>query len=350
MKKIYLLLALLMMMTLALPGLAEERVITLTCLGDTLFGSNEKVSGQEYAFQRYIERFGPAYPYEKLQALIGKDDITLANLENVFNEDAAPSKSRYDFRGPLSYAALLPANSIEVVNLANNHSGDYGAAGYASTIKALEEHGVKYSGSTALGMHTAIWEDHGIKIGFVGVIPLHYKDHNKEVAQQFEQLKQAGCQVIVASVHAGMEYRPTHGSMQERYGNILRSLGAHIVIGHHPHVPQGVSVAKGVTHMYSLGNGAFGGNTGVDEKLHNISSIVAQFALHFKDGQYQGHQLTIWPIHISGASPENNYQPVLVNGDAAQAIMRQLQKDSNIKLNPFVDDQGAVQEFVPWGK
>lgn len=327
---------------------AGEQVITLTALGDTLFGSNDIVSTKEYAFQRYIEQYGEDYPYKELQSLIGQDDITLVNLENVFNDDAPASKSRYAFRGRVSYAALLTANSIEAVNLANNHSGDYGQAGYDTTVAALKNHGILFSGSTPEGNNTAIWEKDGVKIGFVGVIPLYYKDHAEEVKENFEALKAAGCQVIVASVHAGMEYRATHGDMQERYGRILRSLGAHIIIGHHPHVPQGVSVIDGVTHLYSLGNGAFGGNTGVDEKIHNISSIAAQFALHFKDGVYQGHQLTIWPIHISGTEPHNNYQPVLVDGETARKVMARVQKDSRVKLNPYMDGEGAVQAFVPW--
>ena len=70
-----------------------------------------------------------------------------------------------------------------------------------------------------------------------------------------EALKSAGCQVLIASVHAGMEYRDVHGDLQTRYGRIARSLGANIVVGTHPHVPQGVSVTNGVTQLFSLGNG-----------------------------------------------------------------------------------------------
>lgn len=348
MKKLILLVLTALLASLALCAAAGEQVITLTVLGDTLFGSNDPVSTRDYAFQRYIEQYGADYPYRELQRLIGNDDITLVNLENVFNDDAPASKSRYVFRGPVSYAALLPANSIEAVNLANNHIGDYGQVGYDSTIAALKEHNVLFSGCTEHGNHYAVWEKDGIKIGFVGVLPMYYKDHAKEVSDCFDALRQAGCQVIVASVHAGMEYRATHGDMQVRYGRILRSLGAHLVIGHHPHVPRGVDVTRGVTHLYSLGNGAFGGNTGVDEKLHNITGIAAQFALHFKDGVYQGHQMTIWPIHISGTQSHNNYQPVLVDGEDARKVMARVQKDSRIKLNPYVDGQGAVQDFVPW--
>jgi poly-gamma-glutamate capsule biosynthesis protein CapA/YwtB (metallophosphatase superfamily) len=337
-----------LVLALSFSALAQSQVITLTVTGDAMLGSNDPVNKTDYAFQRYIEKYGYEYPFLKLKDLFSHDDITLANLECVFNNDQPNQASRYSFRGPTANTEILKACSIEVVNLANNHSGDYGKAGFTSTINALDTAGIKYCCSTGNGNYTCIWEKDGIKIGFVGVIPLYYKDHAKEVKRCFDALKEAGCQVIIASLHAGKEYRPTHGSLQEKYGNILRSLGANIVIGNHPHVPQGIKVQEGVTHLYSLGNASFGGNTGVDEAVHCIQSFVAQFKLTFEDGEYKGHQLTIWPIHISGASPENNYQPVLVSGVEAEAVMKRIQKDSRIELSPYVEGKGAVQPFVPW--
>lgn len=329
-------------------ALGETQVITLTCTGDTLLGSNDKVRGEPYAFQRYIEKNGYGYPFEKLQSLLAADDITLVNLECVLNDDAPAQTSRFCFRGPTDYAAILPAGSIEVANLANNHSGDYGKEGYLSTIAALDAAGVKYCGSTEFGNYGCYVEVKGIRIGFVGVLPLHHKDHPEDLEKCCRELKEAGCQVIVASLHCGTEYNTTHGNIHDSYAKKLRPLGVNIIIGNHPHVPQGVSVSNGVTQIYSLGNAAFGGNTGVDETVHCIQSTLAQFALTFEDGQYVGHQLTLWPIHISGVSPENNYQPVLVTGDEAQAVMRRVQKDTDFRLKPYVDGQGAVQDFVPW--
>ena len=127
-------------------------------------------------------------------------------------------------------------------------------------------------------------------------------------------------------------------------------MGANLVIGNHPHVPQGIHVADGVTCLYSIGNFTFGGNTGIGENLR-LPGYVAQFDLYFEDNVYTGHQLTIWPIHISGTSPENNYQPVLVSGEDAEKVMKLIQNDcGKLKLNPYVDGQGAVQDFVPWNR
>ena len=157
--------------------------------------------------------------------------------------------------------------------------------------------------------------------------------------------------MIVASIHCGGEYQKKHADMQERYEKLCKSMGANLVIGNHPHVPQGIHVADGVTCLYSLGNFTFGGNTGVDEQLSVIQSYVAQFDLYFDGDTYLGHQLTIWPIHISGTTPENNYQPVLVSGAEAEKVMKLIQNDcGKLKLNPYVDGQGAVQDFVPWNQ
>ena len=339
----------LLTIVLLLPcAFAQTKTITLTATGDALLGSSDPVSKKEFAFQRYIEKYGYAYPFAKLQNLFANDDVTLINLECVFNDDAPASKSRYSFRGPASYASILTESSIEVANLANNHSADYGKAGFESTKTALENAGVGYCGTTAFGNDTYIWEKDGIKIGFIGIIPLYYEKNKAKIQKYCKALKDAGCQVIVASLHCGKEYNTIHGNMHDKYGGILRKYGVNIIIGNHPHVPQGVKVTKGVTQLYSLGNSSFGGNTGVDETIHSIQSYVAQFQLKFEDNVYVGHQLTIWPIHISGVSPENNYQPVLVSGKEAEVVMKRIQKDTGFTLSPYVDGQGAQQPFVPW--
>ena len=348
MKRIFALLLCLMLLPFA--ALAEEQIITITCTGDMLPGSNDLVKTTDYAFHRYIERYGYDYPFKELQSLVAQDDITLVNLECVLNDTAEEQTSRYRFRGPTEYAKVLTACSVEVANLANNHYSDFGEEGYDSTITALDAEGIKYCGSTEYGNHACYVETNGIRIGFIGVLPLYHKEHAEEVEKLAKALKAEGCQVIVASLHCGTEYNKTHGNIHDSYAKKLKNYGVNIIIGNHPHVPQGVNVFDGITQIYSLGNSSFGGNTGVDEEVHCIQSSVAQFSLHFSDGQYIGHQLTLWPIHISGVSPENNYQPVLVEGEEAQAIMKKIQKDTAFKLNPYVDGQGAVQDFVPWTK
>ena len=87
MKKV-LLTTVLLLIFLPAFAFAQTQTVTMTCIGDTLIGSNDLVSVEDYAFQRYIEQFGYAYPFAKLQSLLANDDITLANFECVLNDDA----------------------------------------------------------------------------------------------------------------------------------------------------------------------------------------------------------------------------------------------------------------------
>lgn len=330
-------------------ALAERQIITITATGDALIGCNEFVREEDYSYISYIEKYGYAYPLEKLKPLLEKDDITLVNLEISLNRYVTPLLGSLIFRAPPEYAQILAEGSVEIANLANNHTDDYWGTGYDQTVEALESVGIRYCGDTEHGRDLC-WFDfpNDVRIGFIGIFPLYYQDHNWEVEMDFKRLKDAGCDVIICSLHCGIEKQPTRSEIQERLGRVFTEMGAHVIVGHHPHVPHGLIVRDGVTQLLSLGNFTYGGVTGVDEEMYCIESLVAQIDLHFEDGVYLGHQVTLWPIHISGTSPENNYQPILVEGEAAQRVMQLVQNDTDFTLNPYIDGQGAVQDFVPW--
>lgn len=357
MKRIFALLLYLMLLPIA--ALAEEQIITITCTGDTTLGSNKRVQTKFYeaSYQYYIEQNGYAWPFAGIKHLTENDDITLVNLEGVLHMPEELSTSRFAFNGPADYAKILTEGSVEIVNLANNHIGDYLQEGYDSTIAALDAEGIKYCGDTDHGRELYWFDfDNDVRIGFIGLLPSYRGKNPAKVEQDFQKLKDAGCDVIVASIHCGVEGQATHSQMTDTYRKLATALGAHIVVGTHPHVPQGLWVEKGVTTLHSLGNFSFGGNTGVDEYLYCDTGLVAQIHLHFEDGVYTGHHVTLWPVRITGEAlgtgmdggRANNYQPVLVEGEEAQAIMKRIQKDTAFKLNPYVDGQGAVQDFVPW--
>ena len=359
MKRIFALLLCLMLLPFA--ALAEEQIITITCTGDTTLGSNKRVQTKycEASYQYYLEQNGSAWTFAGIRHLTENDDITLVNLEGVLHMPEELSTSRFAFNGPADYAKILSEGSVEIVNLANNHIGDYLQEGYDATTAALDAEGIKYCGDTDHGRELYWFDfDNDVRIGFIGLLPSYRGKNPAKVEQDFQKLKDAGCDVIVASIHCGVEGQATHSQMTATYRKLATALGAHIVVGTHPHVPQGLWVEKGVTTFHSLGNFSFGGNTGVDEYLYCDTGLVAQIHLHFEDGVYTGHHVTLWPVRITGEAlgtgidggRANNYQPVLLTGEEAQAIMKKLQKDTAFKLNPYVDGQGAVQDFVPWTK
>lgn len=83
--------------------------------------------------------------------------------------------------------------------------------------------------------------------------------------------------------------------------------------------------------------------------MRALETVVVDVALTFDDaGNYLGQQLTLYPANISGTYPENNYQPVLVSGDAAQDVMALIQNDTDYELAPYTDEAGCAQQpYLP---
>lgn len=337
--------AMLLLLMLPLQAMADQTVV-LTFVGDCTIGGEERLREFDYSFDGYMRRNDASYFFEKVQSVLAADDLTIANLEGVFtNWNNSPVKKTYIFRGPTSYVEVLTRGSVEAVSISNNHSQDYGYDGVNHTIRTLDEAGVDWFGSNQVTEKTWVWQKGNVKIGFVGMeFSYWYYKHRNQMRSQVEALKAEGCQVVVGVMHGGEEYRARHLRNQKDFAYAMLDYGADIVVGHHPHVLQGIEVRDGKTICYSLGNFVFGGNAAIRAPY----TAMFQFTLTFTDdGTYSGHQLNIIPALPSGEREYNNYQPVLATGKDAEAVIKQIQYDTSFPLNSYAEGVGAMQDFVP---
>jgi len=53
------------------------------------------------------------------------------------------------------------------------------------------------------------------------------------------------------------------------------------------------------------------------------------------------------PACPSGTLEYNNFQPVILRGREARAVMELVQHDSPFELAPYIEGLGALQPFVP---
>ncbi len=181
-----------------------EQVFTLTFVGDCTLGTDPNWMGSGTDFLSVVGNQYD-YPFMYVADIFRADDCTFANLEGVLADSGTPEEKRFRFRGPVAYTNILTGSSVEAVNLANNHTYDFGNAGYKSTTDALDAAGVAYAGHCDA---TLITTESGLKIGLYGITyDLNYEDMVADVAY----LRSQGAQVIVAGYHDGMEgyYRPT---------------------------------------------------------------------------------------------------------------------------------------------
>jgi len=313
-----------------------ETDVTITFGGDCTLGG--ETGGGARRFADRVTDKGDAYPFENLKPLFSLDDLTIVNLEGVLSDrKLVKVKKEFNFKGKSEYASILAQSGIEAVTLANNHAMDYGEAGKADTIAALTAAGIGYCDETTV----MVLEKNGVRVGITAsVMGLD----RERFLKQLETLRNLGCSAILHVMHMGVEYGDTLTRAQTSTAEFLAENGVALVVGHHPHVVQGMDVIGRTTVAYSLGNCVFGGNT----DPRDYDAVLLSATLHFAQGQLAGSQVTLWPIRISGEKKRNDYQPVLLSGEDAQRVIDKMQTTSGIALVPFVSGQGAMQPEMDW--
>ncbi|HWP81167.1 MAG TPA: CapA family protein [Bacteroidota bacterium] len=212
------------------------------------------------------------YPFAQARPLVTSADIVFVNLESQLSEQGGETQHpKYNliFCGPPEGAKALRHFGVTVVSTANNHAFDYGLKGLRETIDYVTAEGMRYVGtskdSTEL-FAPAIIESNGVRVGFVAYtefvnMKLGWQGRiavfeEPRVQREIERLR-ATVDVVVASYHGGNEYVDTPHRRTLRNLRLLAEAGADVVIGHHPHVPQGIERHKGTLIAYSLGNFVF---------------------------------------------------------------------------------------------
>ena len=207
--------------------------------------------------------------------------------------------------------------------MANNHSKDYGEQSYIDTIKALEDEGITTFGYD----RTAVMEIKGVKVGLLGTYVLREGLGIKDsMMANLESLKEQGAQIIIASFHWGSEKAYEPDSTQIELAHAAIDNGADLVLGHHPHVLEGIEEYQGKNIVYSLGNFCFGGNAYPSD----MNTMIFQQTFTIKDGALQQDNVkNIIPCRISSEDGYNNYQPTPAKGEQGDDILKKIKEYSS---------------------
>lgn len=292
---------------IVLPGVEPEflQTYTLTFVGDCTLGTMSEWKTYGGCFDKVI---GSNYdlPFHNIRHYFESDDCTFINFEGVLADGGIPEEKRFTFIGPTDYVSILTGSSVEVANLANNHSYDFGIEGYQSTTKTLRDNGVTYIENAKTALYTT---NSGLKIGMYGMsFPLNADNMRKDV----QLLKDAGADVIVAAVHWGIERDYIHNETQTSIAHKLIDAGVNIVWGHHPHVLQPIEIYNDGIIYYSTGNFSFGGNHNPFDK---DTAIFQQTITKDLDGTITIGKLNVIPCRLSSVEEYNDFQPIPYNTD-----------------------------------
>lgn len=202
---------------------------------------------------------GSNYPYALIRPLLQRYDTVVVNFES----SAAPTHVRtraggFTFSVKPTYIETLASYGITYASLANNHALDYGVSGYDNAQKLLRAAGITPFGHPTLVASTSVaFIPYGSQsVAVIGIHTLFAQPSAAKIREAFSAAASSS-DFQIAYVHWGTEYETTHSQAQELFAKELISLGADMVIGHHPHVTQDIQIYDGVPVFYSLGNFIF---------------------------------------------------------------------------------------------
>lgn len=310
--------------------------ITISAAGDVSLG-NHQDQNYPYSFnQEYDNAENESYFFQNVYDIFSADDMTLVNLEGVLTLSEERDTTRtYNIKGAPEYAKILTAGSVEAVSMGNNHRLDYGEAGTVDTVAALEAENIVYAYDSNIG----IYETKGIRIGYFSINVLAWGSRSAELAEEvISTLKEEKVDLIIATIHWGIEGEYYPENTQMNLGRTCIDLGADMVIGTHPHVIQGIECYEGKYIVYSLGNFCFGANRNPADK----DTFIYQQTFTFEDGiKQEESEVNIIPCSLSSVSSRNDFQPTPVLADDAARIIDRL-NTFNEQFGTYINEDGSI--------
>jgi len=287
----------------------KKKQITLIAVGDIVL----------------VKRFEKTVRKSKTEGILASvnncfkgGDVIFGNLECPISNSGDPIfKVAPKFRASPESVYLLKDLGFTILNLANNHINDFGGLAIIETMHALTKAHIDFVGAgnnIDEAISPKVIHIQGFRIGFLGFCdkeesiakrsaPGAAEVKEDVVNRKIEKLRDE-VDYVVLSLHMGIEFvdfpSPHNVAMCRRF--IDR--GVNVILGHHPHVPQGYEIYNGGLIIYSLGNFVFDMGRDTPEK----SKIGFIYKILLTNGNIE--KVTPVPYKMN-----NNYIPHLVHNE-----------------------------------
>jgi poly-gamma-glutamate synthesis protein (capsule biosynthesis protein) len=309
---------------------------TLIAVGDIMLGRH---------IAKIMESHGSDFPFQRVSSTLCEADIVFGNLEAIVsaaNADPAYPDKLYNFHTTADAVPALRKAGFTILTLANNHAMDYGYPAVRKTKTLLEENGIREFGAGRdlnEARHSSIIHVGNTRFGFLGysiahseavyaektkpgIAPVRLSDIQTDIVALRGQVD-----VIIVSLHWGKEYNNKPSERQRSVAHRIIDWGADLILGHHPHVMQGIEIYKGKIIAYSLGNFVF------DEKRNGTGR---SFMLTCKF-----HRNLLDSAEIVPLDRFEHYFPRIAEGQERKHIISDLATIS-LPLNEHADQLSTV--------
>ncbi len=318
---------------------AYPQIIRITAVGDIMLDGSARPE---------LAKSGYDYAFDGTRDLLKQSHVVFGNLEGpLTRRGRAENGKKFVFRSPpMKVARALKQAGFDVVSLANNHSLDYGAVGLDDTINALAAEGIRHVGAgknsrdaraptfVVVGNRTIAFLAYSLTFpeNFWATrrTPGTAFGHETHIVADVEVARRVA-DIVLVSFHWGQEGTTELREYQTRLGRAAIDAGAQAVLGHHPHVLQGVEHYKQGVILYSLGNFTFGSYS---QKARH--SMIAH--LYFTGSQL--NQVRLLPVNVFNS--DVIFRPWPLKGEDANKVVRELQQLASQLGTKIRNDEGVA--------
>lgn len=282
-----------------------------------------------------IKNEGAKEPFFFIINELIKNDILFGNLECPLSNRGNPLQNKCCLYSPSETVKSLKSAGFNVVSLANNHIFDYGYESFEDTISLLKENNISWFGAgknLEEARTPAIVSINNISIGFlgyswdfigsinatgnkVGTAPLS----EKLILDDVKKLKEK-VDVVIVSLHWSYEREKYPLPSQRKLAHKIIDTGASLILGHHPHVLQGIEEYNGGVIVYSLGNFIFPDISykqyNLIQKPENKESLI--FSCKISKNGIEGFDII--PVKAN-----NQFQPKILEHDEKKVMLEKME-------------------------
>jgi cell wall-associated NlpC family hydrolase len=332
-------------LTFSLNGYSQDTAtVSIIGTGDIMLGSN-------FPSEAKLPTNDGKDLLLNVKSILQNADLTFGNLEGCFLNSGGTKKSCrsgcYYFRMPDRYVERLLDAGFDVMNIANNHMGDFGEQGRTNTVKVLKAAGLKFAGLKDI-CETDKFEIGGVKYGFCGFAPNSgtVKITDLEYAKKIVSELDKTCDIVIVSFHGGAEgaannrvtrksetfYGENRGNVYE-FAHAVIDAGADVVFGHGPHVVRAAELYKDRFIIYSMGNFCTSG----DFSINGISGYAPIVKIYTdKKGVFKNGQ-------IFSALQKDKTGPVLDEKNSAAKEIKRLTLLDFPQTQLNISDEGRIE-------
>jgi poly-gamma-glutamate synthesis protein (capsule biosynthesis protein) len=292
-----------------------------------------------------IEKYGFEHLFKNVAENLKDSDILFGNLEAVLSDYGYDPRKieKAELRGKGAYALGLAELGFTVMSFANNHAMQHGPETFQDTVENLERNkifclGLENNGETnvfsfrkseieiAMLAYSLRSEKYSGKATAYAIG--NEKNILKDVADQKKHNR-----IVIVSLHWGEEYLNYPSPEQLILGHKIVDAGATLILGHHPHVLQGIEKYQGGYIVYSLGNFIF------DKWDMNARQTMILDCMISNKGI---ESLDFIPVIIN-----REFQPQIATESMANAIKRRMADYSElIEIEKFHHEEDRMSAYL----